>query len=386
MANPGRTARKTRRGRALILSLAGAAAALLLVPLPARSPGPTRFEIPAMAGMVRIAPGAHYQAGPVRRFLLGARYRDLWTEPVQVPVLRIERFEGGLVPFREGGGQQTRTLHFRSADGRQFVFRSTDKSLRLLPFPLRLSAVGRVLQDQISASHPGAPLVAVTLERAIGIAATPPRLVVLADSPGLGPWRPRFGGLLGVIRGEAPDSATLAELSTAHVLARLDSFPGERIDAGALLAARLVDFLLNDWDRHPGQWHWAPSERSTGTVWQPIPVDRDQALTWYDGALPDVIRLVQPKLVRFGPAFPSLRALTTNSRALDRLLLPVTRPQWDSITRVVLGRLNDSVLAAAVREMPPEWQKRSGALILTAFQQRRAELAALSEEFYRLVH
>src|SRR2546422_2689984 len=43
--------------------------------------------------------GPQYSAGWLHRALLGAHYRNLWATPLQVPVLDLARFGGGLTPL-----------------------------------------------------------------------------------------------------------------------------------------------------------------------------------------------------------------------------------------------------------------------------------------------
>ncbi len=389
MANPAHTARGGRRrawGAAVPALLLG----ILLLPLPFPVPEPARFGVPGPpppgpGDSVPVVAGARYQAGALRRFFLGRHHREIWTEPANFPVLRIDQNDSGLTPVREGGGKQTRTLHLVSDSGRRFVFRSTDKTLRLLPGFLNRSVLGRILQDQVSSAHPAAPVVAGHLERALGIPGSIPRLVVLCDHPRLGAFRPRFAGLLGTIQERgARDSASA---STGELLARLDSFPAEQVDARGFLRARLLDFLLNDWDRHQGQWNWVPDRSGVEVLWRPVPVDRDQALSWYDGLVPAAVRVFMPKLVSFGPEFPSLRGLTTNSRALDRRILRgFSRAAWDSVTREVARELTDSVLRSAVAAMPEPWWKRSGSMILGFLIQRRDRLPQIADRFHAAIH
>ena len=86
--------------------------------VPAPPPG-----VPA----VTVEAGAHYQASGLHRFFIGGTYRDLWTTPIQVPVLNLETFAGGLHSPKLGGGNQTKSLHFTAADGTEYDFRSVDK-------------------------------------------------------------------------------------------------------------------------------------------------------------------------------------------------------------------------------------------------------------------
>ncbi|MQA89173.1 MAG: hypothetical protein GEU90_02890 [Gemmatimonas sp.] len=102
---------------------------------------------------VTIAANRDYEAGSLVRLLLGDQYRDLWAEPIRVPVLDLANFAGGLTPVESGGRKQTLSLRFEAADGREFVVRSVDKD----PLLARSAALegtlgGRVVRDQTSAS------------------------------------------------------------------------------------------------------------------------------------------------------------------------------------------------------------------------------------------
>jgi len=382
-ANPVRTSRRWRASSfwALIPALILVA---LMVPLPfGNERPPVQFEVPG-GDSLEVVAGARYAAGAVHRFLLGTHYRELWTVPIRVPVLRVDRYGDGLVPVREGGGAQTRSLHLQSASGRQFVFRSSDKVVRLLPYFMRRSILGWLVQGGVSAAHPGAALIALPLQAAVGLPGHPPELVVLGNT-GLGTYRERYAGLLGTFQEEVGDSTT--RHSTEELLAALDSNSRHRVNATGFLAARLLDFLLNDWDRHKGQWRWTSDVGNLQTIWQPIPVDRDQALAWYDGLVVDVLRIPIPKLVKFGPAFPPLSGLTMNSRSMDqRFLGSLSREQWDSVTRLVQRRLTDSVLDQAVQRLPRPWYALSGRFLEVTLRQRRDALGGISSRFYAMLH
>jgi hypothetical protein len=82
-----------------------------------------------------LAPGPHYRAGGLHRFLLGPEYRPLWTTPISVPLLDLDTLAGGLRAVSKGGGLQTKSL--------LLVAR---RSRVLLPFsgqgPIRIAAGG----------------------------------------------------------------------------------------------------------------------------------------------------------------------------------------------------------------------------------------------------
>ncbi|MGH7534426.1 MAG: BamA/TamA family outer membrane protein, partial [Gemmatimonadales bacterium] len=228
---------------------------------------------------VTVVPGARYEAGWLHRVLLGDHYRDLWTTPVEAEVLDLGSFAGGLRPTKRGGGQQTRSLRFRGADGREYAFRSIDKDpSSLLPAELRGTVVSSVVQDQISAGHPAAPFVVAPLLKAAGVLYAEPRLVILPDGDSrLGEFEPEFGGMLGVFE-ERPDASDEDEagfagaseiISSDKLLKRLEDSPDDRVDARAFLKARLVDLFLGDWDRHRNQWRWARFGKAKPVQWVP---------------------------------------------------------------------------------------------------------------------
>src|SRR5258708_7925137 len=102
-----------------------ASLAAALVPLAAAGQATGAPAPPALRQTV--AAGAHYRAGWLHRLLLGAHYRELWTTPIDVEVLDLSRFGGGLTPQSCGGRRQTKSLRFLGGDGHQYVFRSVDK-------------------------------------------------------------------------------------------------------------------------------------------------------------------------------------------------------------------------------------------------------------------
>src|SRR3954465_4973619 len=76
---------------------------------------------------VTVAPGARYRAGWLYSFFLGEHWRDAWTTPIEGPGLGFESSGAGMRLPRLGGGLETKNLHFKSADGRTWAFRSVDK-------------------------------------------------------------------------------------------------------------------------------------------------------------------------------------------------------------------------------------------------------------------
>jgi hypothetical protein len=160
--------------------------------------------------------------------------------------------------------------------------------------------------------------------------------------------------------------------------------PEDRVDARALLAARLVDLFLGDWDRHADQWRWARFGNNVPRLWQPIPRDRDQAFVRFDGILLTLARSSAPQWVNFGPKYPGMLGLTWNGRDLDRrFLVELERPVWDSIALAVQARLTDGVIEAAVAHLPPAYAPIDSARLAGALKRRRDAIPEAAGRFYR---
>ncbi len=337
-----------------------------------------------------VVAGAEYRAAALHRTLLGSGYRDVWTTPVRVEVLDLGRFAGGLTPERRGGGNQTRSLRLQGADGREYVFRSTDKELSpALPEDLRATLVDDLLQDQVSSLHPGAVLVAGPLLAAAGVLHAPARLVVLPDDPTLGEFRAEFGGMLGTLaehpqegEDDAPGFAGAIRVAgTDRLFEHLEEDPEHRVDERAFLRARLMDLFFGDWDRHEEQWRWARFDRDGLRIWQPVPGDPDYIFVDYGGLL--VRASGVGKAVRFDEGIGNLGGLVVNAYILDqRLLSGLERAAWDSVAADLRTRLSDSVIAAATRRLPPEWYALTGPRLERTLRARRDALPGVASRFY----
>ena len=227
---------------------------------------------------------------------------------------------------------------------------------------------------------------------AAGVLHSEPRLVVMPDSPALGEFRAEFGGLLGTIEerptdegpgfaGASQDREHGGPVRAAGATTRTSTSTPR-----AFLAARLVDLLLGDWDRHQDQWRWARLGDGPAAPWIPIPRDRDQAFSRYDGLLLSLARLSAPQLVEFSPTYPSTVGLTWNARVVDRRLLTgLEWPVWDSIATALQGEITDAVIDDAVHQMPPELRAKNEAWLAGALKHRRDALPEAARHFYRLL-
>jgi hypothetical protein len=348
---------------------------------------------PSGAETVTRVVGARYRAGTVHRVLMGTGYRDLWTTPIQVEVLDLGRFSGGLSPLKRGGGRETVSLHLQGKDGRRWKFRSIDKDpARGLPENLRGSFAQGIAQDEISASFPCGVLVVDPLEQAAGILHVEHRVFVMPDDERLGEFRKEFAGMLGTLEEtvsvEKPVTSGFSGVSevvnTEHLEPILDADSAERVDERAFLRARLFDVVIGDTDRHQFQWEWAHSSE-TGR-WLPVPKDRDLAFARFDGLGMRVVRSELPHLEKFGAKYPSAITFDLQSRDIDRLFLgELDWTAWQQAAAELRSRLADPVVDAAVKRLPPPYYRLEGARLAARLKARRDGLEPIARRLYELL-
>ncbi|QQS37550.1 MAG: BamA/TamA family outer membrane protein [Ignavibacteriales bacterium] len=343
-----------------------------------------------------VTPGAEYEAGFLHEFFFGSHWRDVWTTPLEVEVLDLDKFEGGIVPIKKGGGFQTKSLQFKTKDGFIWKFRSINKDpKKVLPEDLRNSLAGDVIQDQISSSNPFAALVVVPLLNAVGVLQAEPKLIVIPDDEKLGEFRNEFAGVLGMIELHPDENEFLDTVfagaekisGTFNLLDRLAEKRDEKVLSTDFLKARLMDIFIGDWDRHTDQWRWAKYAAGDGEVWKPIPRDRDQAFAKLDGVLPFVARTIVPQLNHFDYDIPPVKFITWSGRFLDRRFLSeLTKTQWDSVTNFVIQHITDEVIDEAVNRLPAEHHQITGKEIKEKLIYRRSRLSEISEDFFERIN
>jgi hypothetical protein len=366
------------------------ACGVLLFAISASDADEQRTDDPHAPETVFVVPGAHYRAGSFFRFFFGGQWRDDWTTAIQVPELDLETFDGGLTPDRQGGhGLQTNSLRLKSGNGNTWAFRSVDKDARKALEPeLRGSVAGDLYRDITTTSqHPVGALVVAPLLDAVGVPHATPQLFVMPDDPRLGKFSD-FAGVLGMLeihpgRGfEGSDKA----LGTLELFERMDQRTDERVDERAYLRARLMDVFIGDWDRHWNQWRWFRFDENGERVWRPVPRDRDEAFSRFDGILPSIGEYYTKFLVSFHEDYPAIDKMTFGGRYIDRrFLVGLDVEDWRAVTSDVVARLTDETIAAAVRRLPQAIYARDGARLERTLRVRRDALPKASDAFYRLL-
>jgi len=357
--------------------------------IPAQQPAPAVGDTVAA-----VAPGPHYDVGPLTRSLLGEGWRSVWTTPVRVPVFNMSRFAGGVTPTERGGGAQTITLRFVENNGwREYMFRSVDKDpiSQAMPPAIQGTMLGNIIQDQTATQFPAAGLMVPPFLQAIGVLHVAPSLYVMPDDPRLGEHRETFAGMLATVElspqeapGDTPGFAGSSKIVNGETfLETVEEGRQHRLDEREFFAVRLVDFLVNDNDRSPDNIRFARFGSEDAYTWRPIPRDRDRAFFNAGGLLvKNVVRPVYAKVISFAPRY-ALAGLTFESHDLDRRLLQrIDRTAANEIAQRVTSLITDETIEQAISRLPPEWRTIEADGLRTTLRARRNGLQAFANEFY----
>jgi len=349
---------------------------------------------------VRVTAGRHYQHGALHNLFLGKHYRDVWAQPVQLPVLQPRTVVPGGLDFEKlGGGFQTLSMTLEDGQGREYALRSIDKTpARTLPKVLRHTFVMNLVRDATSAAMPYGALVVPPLAEAAGVLHTNPQMFyVSGQEQRLGPSSELFQGKLVLLEEKFDGQENLTPaFGKATGLVDSDDMlhlrylnPTHRIDQVAFARARLLDIWLGDWDRHEGQWQWAVYQQDDQTRYKPIPKDRDQVFFRFDdGVIPWLMsrKWAVRKFRTFKPKYEDIAGMVRNARFIDaRGLNEVTKTQFHTLALDLQRRLTDAAIAEAVHRLPPPIYALEGPGMEEALRTRRAALPAVADAFYDLL-
>ncbi|MGB3545376.1 MAG: hypothetical protein WBA17_00265 [Saprospiraceae bacterium] len=297
--------------------------------------------------------------------LLGRHYRPLYQIPVEAPILDLDNTWSGLTPYRRGGGMTTMSLHMRGNDNHLYQMRSIRKNpAQLLPYPISESFVVDIVKDQFTALHPFGAMVVPPFAKAIGILHPEPIYGYAPKQPILGSFNNFFGGELYQLE-QRPDedwsgsplfAGSKSIIGNDDVIEEMQGDWKVTTDQRAYVRARLLDVWLGDWDRHRDQWRWAKTKQNGRTVYEPVPRDRDQVFSHFDGTLLRLVALLVPdarKLKPFDYELDHARWRSLNGKWNDRLFMnQLTEADFVAAAELLQNKLTDALIDSAMLTIP----------------------------------
>lgn len=341
-----------------------------------------------------VIAGKQYGTSSFHQWLWGKHYRKEWIAPVKVPTISLDSIDGGLVAYEAGGGVQTQTLKLRNPQGKEYVLRSIDKSFgKALPEIYHKTFIEKIVNDQVSIAHPYSALTVPAMAQAAQIYHCNPVIVFVPEQKGLGEFNKEFANNLYLLEQrpdgdwkEADNFGNSAEIvSTDKMFEKVFEEGDHRIDQVAFIRARLFDMFVGDWGRHEDQWRWAIFEKDGEKVYKPIPRDRDQVYTKFDGVLLKLFLGTggTDHLQTFDRTIYDIGRYNHSARNLDRQAAnETTREQWVAVAKELQQLLTDEVIIMAVKQLPPEVYPISGYEITAKLKSRRDHLIDFANDYY----
>ncbi|TWV88672.1 BamA/TamA family outer membrane protein [Chitinophaga pinensis] len=327
--------------------------------------------------------GFHY-------WLMGRNYRSVWATPMDFPVLDLNKEKGGMKILKRGGGMQTMSLRLEDKNGTEWVLRSLKKyPAKAVPEALRETIAKDVVQDQISAANPYAPMAVGTLADAAGVHHTNPRFVYLPKDTVLGFYANTYGDDVYLFEEREPDVKGKT-LNTPKLLEQIQGDNDNTVNQSAVLNARLLDWLIADWDRHDDQWRWGAenSKKAKTQVYFPIPRDRDQAFFVNEGLLPRIAsrKWALPNIQGFRPKIRYIEGQNPTAQPFDRSFMnELSEQEWKDISHAFVLRMTDTVIRNAVNQFPDNIKAQVGERVYTTLKARRDILEKEALQFYSFI-
>ncbi|SFN84925.1 Surface antigen [Chryseobacterium oleae] len=344
------------------------------------------------------------QKGGIYRWLWGEHYRKYYGIPVDAPTGDLASLNGGFTPFREGGGNQSNSLRLKAADGQEFVMRGVKKSaVRFLNnMAFKKSTFGnelnntfpeKFLLDFYTTNHPFTPFSVGNMADKLNIFHSNPKLYYIPKQYALGEYNENYGDEMYMIEERfSSDPKTLASLdnakdivSTDDVLKNFTKNYKYSVDRESYIRARIFDMLIGDWDRHSDQWKWAEYQDGDKVIYKPIPKDRDQAFSKYDGAAFKIIMNVPAirHMKTFKEEIKNVKWMNMEPYPMDILFLKgATQEEWTAQAKYIQEHLTDADIDDAFTNLPKEVKDETIADIQRKLKVRKTKLQDYAAQYY----
>lgn len=344
-----------------------------------------------------VKAGTVYTRNNFHQWLWGRNRRTEWATPVEVPVLWLDTTYGGLKPYKHGGGNESRSLRLRSANGQEYTLRSISKSRTdVIPPEFRNTFVERIIQDGVSMQFPYAATALPVMQQQAGIYHALPMVVYLPRQNALDSFNSKFENDLYLFEqrpdGDWSSSANMGSfknyIATDEVIDKILNSNQHMADQHAFAKARLFDMLVADWDRHEDNWRWGVSQQGDKTIYIPVPRDRDQAFYTHNGFLLD--KLISAAglgyMENFDYTIKDVRKFNESARHMDRFFTnSLTQDDWLAAAHGLQQSLTDSVIAQSIRQLPQAIYNISGKELIEKLKSRRDQLPGFATAYYRFL-
>lgn len=339
------------------------------------------------------------------KWFFGEHYRDIYGREIEAPVLFLDSLPHNVKAITEGGGNQSRSLRLIDDNENEYTVRELRKSgVRFIQSKIKNHYVldymedtvaEEIVQDYYTTAQPYAQFAINELLDAIDIAHANPKIVYLPKQERLGRFNENYGDKLYMFEEHVGDEnkefKTFGNaddiISTKDMLLELQNDKDAKIDEDSYLRARLFDMLIGDWDRHEDQWRWALHEQNNGELlYKPIPRDRDQAFSKYDGVFPFILKAVSPlarNMQTYAPEVQNVKTFNNAVYYLDKNFINTSSWQdWEKQAKNIQNNLTDEVIDNAFANLLKDTKDESIDNIKSILKQRRENMVSIAKDYY----
>jgi hypothetical protein len=238
---------------------------------------------------------------------------------------------------------------------------------------------------------------------AAGIYHTNPKIIFVPRQGRLGEYNEKYGNQLYLFEERPDENQQDADyfgnsknvIGSERLFEHIYEGNGNRVDQKAFARARLFDMFIGDWGRHPDNWRWAKfvQKDSSGdedktTIYRPIPRDRDQAFTKFDGLWSWFVTNVAgaTHLESFGHDINNVKKFNKPGWPLDRAFLnELSEQNWIDVAKELQASLTDQVIETGVHQLPSELFRVSGEKLIAKLKSRRDHLQDFAKRYYNFL-
>ena len=330
----------------------------------------------------------------------GHLYTEDYLTDFKMPVLDLATAKGGLKAYSKGGGNQSNSVRLKDKNGRIFQLRTVRKVTERFPSIVRKTFANELVKQQLTAGNPFSALVVGPMASAIDVFHTNPKIVYVPKQPNLGKYN-ELGGQVYIFeeRGNG-DWSDLKSFGYSKEIENMGNVIEDKmknnktvIDQKQVLRSRLFDNIIGDWDRHSDQWRWAAFEQPDGkTLYKPIPRDRDQAYSNFDGIANALASYTVP-FTRAAHKYDEDVSkkeetwLNYQARLFDRFFLnELTLSEWEEQAKFIQKNLTDEIIEEGIRQLPAFAYAERGEQFIKWTKSRRDNILTTARNYYKILN
>ncbi len=337
--------------------------------------------------------------------LFGDHYRELYGTKISAPTVLLDTLYGGLTPTRKGGGNQSRSLRLDDVNGKEYVMRALRKSAtqyfqavafkdQYIEGQYEDTYTEGLMLDFYTAAHPYTPFIIGTLADAVDIYHTNPILYYIPKQNALEHFNDDFGDELYMIEERTTSGHSDVKsfgysdelISTDDLLKKLRKSDDNYVDEASYIKARLFDMLIGDWDRHQDQWRWAEFEDGKRKMYKPVPRDRDQAFSKFDGFLIKIATSITydiSMMQEYDDDIKNVKKFNISPYPLDIALInQSTYTNWETQVNFLQQHITDNIIDGAFNLLPEEINSETTTEIKSKLKKRLKNLPEIAKAYY----